>query len=155
LHELPPVDKEAKAILELTNNDLLAALSMAENQLNVLYNRAQVLMSLAGIVVTVTGFSGRLIAGSSLAAQVFLITGLFVTLGSVIWVFLRVMRIRWITTMVAENKEKALEQALIRRNSKTRAYRIGGKILCIGLFLYSISIALMLLSPTALEIPVR
>lgn len=129
----PELKAEAATILELCKGDMLAALHIAENQLNIIYTRAQVLMSLAGMVVTVTGFSGRLIAGSSLAAQVFLITGLFVTLASVIWVFQRVMRVRWITTMVVENKEQALEQALIHRNRKTRAYLIGGRILCAGL----------------------
>jgi len=146
---------EAKAILELTNNDLLAALSVAQRQLDVIYTRAQVLLSLAGMVVTVTGFSGRLIAGSSPLAQVFLVAGLFVSLTSAIWVFLRVMRVRWVTVMVAEHPKTALEQALQRRDSKTRAYAIGGTILCIGLILYCIAIALMLLDPVTIQGPVR
>ncbi|MGJ8650202.1 MAG: hypothetical protein ACSHX4_07575 [Opitutaceae bacterium] len=146
---------EAKAILELTNNDLLAALNVAQKQLDVIYTRAQVLLSLAGMVVTVTGFSGRLIAGSSLMAQIFLVAGLFVSLSSAIWVFLRVMRVRWVTAMVAEDKENALAQALERRDTKTRAYAVGGSILCIGLVLYCISIALMLVDPVAVVGPVR
>ncbi|MDP4878416.1 MAG: hypothetical protein NWR36_00885 [Opitutales bacterium] len=146
---------EAKAILELTNNDLLAALNVAQKQLDVIYTRAQVLLSLAGMVVTVTGFSGRLIAGSSLMAQIFLVAGLFVSLSSAIWVFLRVMRVRWVTAMVAEDKENALAQALERRDNKTRAYAVGGTILCIGLVLYCISIALMLVDPVAVAGPVR
>lgn len=146
---------EAKAILELTNNDLLAALNVAQKQLDVIYTRAQVLLSLAGMVVTVTGFSGRLIAGSSLMAQIFLVAGLFVSLSSAIWVFLRVMRVRWVTAMVAEDKETALVHALQRRDNKTRAYAVGGSILCIGLILYCISIALMLVDPVAITGPVR
>ncbi|MGB7156722.1 MAG: hypothetical protein WBD40_01570 [Tepidisphaeraceae bacterium] len=35
----------------------------------VLHNRAQVLLALCGIVVTTTGFSGRLVAGTNAAAQ--------------------------------------------------------------------------------------
>ena len=146
---------EAKAILELTNNDLLTALNVAQKQLDVIYTRAQVLLSLAGMVVTVTGFSGRLIAGSSLMAQIFLVAGLFVSLSSAIWVFLRVMRVRWVTAMVAEDKENALVQALQRRDNKTRAYAVGGTILCIGLVLYCISIALMLVDPVSVVGPVR
>ena len=60
---------EAKAILKLCKEDPKAALEIVESQLNTLYARAQILLSLAGIVVTVTGFSGRLIAGSSPLAQ--------------------------------------------------------------------------------------
>jgi hypothetical protein len=151
----PSTDKEAFTILELTNQDLMAALKVAENQLNIIYTRAQVLMSLAGMVVTVTGFSGRLIASSSLTAQLFLISGLFVTLTSVIWVFMKVMRVRWVTILATNNKDTALQCALNHRNRKTNAYKIGGIILCVGLILYSISIALMLITPTPFVGPVR
>lgn len=155
MNETPTVEKEALTILELTNHDLMAALKVAENQLNIIYTRAQVLMSLAGMVVTVTGFSGRLIASSSLAAQLFLVSGLFVTLTSVIWVFLKVMRVRWVTILATTCKDSALECALTHRNRKTKAYKIGGTILCIGLILYSISIALMLIDPSPVVGPVR
>ena len=90
-------ESEAKAILKLVDNNLKAALEIAERQLNTVYTRAQVLLSLAGVVVTVTGFSGRLIAGSSGLAQIFLVAGLFVSLSSAIWVFLNVMPVRWVT----------------------------------------------------------
>ena len=151
----PEIKAEATTILELCKGDLMAALKVAEGQLNILYTRAQVLMSLAGMVVTVTGFSGRLIAGSSQAAQVFLIAGLFVSLSSAAWVFSRVMRVRWVTSLASEDKEHALEHALYRRNQKTKAYTIGGTLLFIGLLLYAISIALMLIDPVAIQSPVR
>ncbi len=133
----------------------MAALKVAEQQLNVVYTRAQVLMSLAGMVVTVTGFSGRLIAGSSTLAQVFLVAGLFVSLSSAAWVFRRVMRVRWVTSLASEDQATALENALERRDRKTSAYTIGGTLLFIGLLLYGISIALMLIDPVAINGPVR
>jgi len=150
-----PVEAEATAILALTKGDLLRALEIAQNQLNVIYVRAQVLMSLSGLVVTVTGFSGRLIAGSSLIAQLFLVAGLFLCLCSTVWVFLRVMRVRWVTSMLGGEEKAALVQALIHRDRKTRAYALGGRILCVGLALYGVSIALMLTNPVALSGPVR
>lgn len=149
------ITQEAKAILTLTEGSMKAAMEVAQKQLDVIYLRAQVLMSLAGMVVTVTGFSGRLIAGSSTAAQIFLVAGLFVSLSSAIWVFLRVMRVRWVTVFLAENPDTALEQALLRRDQKTCAYKKGGLALCIGLVLYCISISLMLLDPASIEGPVR
>lgn len=153
----PPVNvkDEAKTILELCKGDMMAALEVTQGQLDLVYTRAQVLMSLAGMVVTVTGFSGRLIAGSSHLAQCFLVAGLFVSLSSAIWVFMRVMKVRWVTGLVAEDPEHALEIALTRRNHKTQAYAIGGTILFIGLVLYCISISLMLVDPVAIQGPVR
>ncbi len=151
----PKVQAEAQTIMELCNGDLMAALKVAEQQLNIVYTRAQVLMSLAGMVVTVTGFSGRLIAGSSTLAQIFLVAGLFVSLSSAAWVFRRVMRVRWVTVLASEDRAHALENAIDRRNRKTEAYTIGGTLLFIGLLLYGISIALMLVDPVAIQGPVR
>jgi Zn-dependent protease with chaperone function len=148
-------ESEAKAILKLADNNLKGALEIAERQLNTIYTRAQVLLSLAGMVVTVTGFSGRLIAGSSSVAQAFLVAGLFVSLSSAIWVFLRVMGVRWVTVFLDEDADYALQETIIRRDRKTKSYQIGGIILCIGLILYCISIALMLLDPVAIQGPVR
>ncbi|MEM6884208.1 MAG: hypothetical protein AAF571_04195 [Verrucomicrobiota bacterium] len=152
--QVDPKD-EAQAILRINDGDMMQSLAVVQKQLDVIYSRAQILMSLAGVVVTVTGFSGRLIAGSSQAAQIFLVSGLFVSLGSVIWVFWRVMRVRWVTILLAADPEHALENALVRRNNKNSAYCTGGKILCIGLILYSVSIALMLMNPEIVSGPVR
>ncbi|HBR94095.1 MAG TPA: hypothetical protein DEA90_08015 [Opitutae bacterium] len=151
----PAIQAEAKTILELCQGDLMAALKVAESQLNIVYTRAQVLMSLAGMVVTVTGFSGRLIAGSSSAAQLFIVAGLLVSLSSAAWVFRRVMRVQWVTSLASQDREHALEQALYRRNRKTSAYTLGGTLLFIGLVLYAIAIALMLTNPVAISGPVR
>ncbi len=139
--------EEATKILSLTNQDLLKALELLEKQLNTLHARAQVLMSLAGIVVTVTGFSGRLIASTSLISQISVIAGLVTVLISAVWVFSQVMGIKWVTTGLTENQSESLERIIERRNRKTRAYSRGGVILCVGLVLYSIAFALMLLNP--------
>ena len=151
----PTPEEEAKVFLSLTDGALKPALEMAQRQLDVVYMRAQVLMSLAGVVVTTTGFSGRLIAGTSTLAQIFLIAGLAVTLCSAVWVFLRVMRVRWVTVLLCENPENPIASAIYRRNRKTKAYSIGGLILFVGLALYCVSIGIMLLNPEPLQVPVR
>jgi len=140
-------DQEASRLLSLTGNGYLKAMEILEKQLNVLHLRAQVLMSLAGIVITVTGFSGRSIAGTSFVAQVLVISGLATVLVSAIWVFSRVMTIKWLTTETAETPEIILQEIIKRRNRKTRAYVVGGRILCLGLLFYSIAFSIMLLNP--------
>lgn len=124
--------EEANNILSLTKNDMLKALELLEKQLNTLNLRAQVLMSLAGIVLTVTGFSERLIAATSPISQVLVISGLATVLTSAVWVFSRVMGIKWVTTGLTGNSAESLEKIIERRNRKTRAYSRGGVILCIG-----------------------
>lgn len=148
-------DEEARRILSLHNGNTASALSMVENQLNVLYTRAQVLLSLSGVVISVTGFSGRLIAATDRLAQGLLISGLALVLLSAVRVFSRVMRIRWVTRDLTDDPLATLISAISRRNQKTASYRQGGFLLCVGLALYFGSIAIMLLNPGPVNLPVR
>ena len=60
---------EARNILALCSGDRLRAFEMVQGQLAVLVLRTQVMLSLSGIVITVTGFSGRAIAATSMLAR--------------------------------------------------------------------------------------
>lgn len=141
-------EQEADVILSLAEGDRLRALELVERQLNILHGRAQVLLSLAGVVVTVTGFSGRTIAGTSSLSRILVITGLGVVLLSAIWLYSKVMKIKWVTGEVGEEITASIAAILLRRNAKTRAYTVGGIILCIGITIYCAAVALMLLAPT-------
>lgn len=152
-----PIDAatEARRILEMCEGSLMQAMGVVERQLATLHSRAQVLFSFCGVVVTVTGFSGRLIAGTNTAAQVCVVLGLAVVIGCAFYVFHSVMTLRWTTQRLGTSSEETLRQVLERRNLKTHAYRKGGYILFIGLVLYGIAVTLMLLNPAPLEVPAR
>ena len=141
-------NREAKMVFKLCDGNLLEALKIYEQQLNVLQSRAQVLMSLAGVVLTITGFSGQRIAGTSRFAQVCVIAGLGVVLLSAIWIWKKVLGIRWMTSDLAGEPEAILSQIIERRDAKTKAYAVGGFILCLGFVLYSIAFAKMLIFTT-------
>lgn len=136
---------EAASIYSLSGNDMLKSIEMLERQLNVLHTRAQVLMTLSGVIVTVTGFSGRIIAGTSLLAKISIICGLLVVLCSAIWTWNKVMSIKWITADIEGDPVDCLSRIIERRSAKTKAYKFGGIILCVGFLIYSIAIAQMLL----------
>ena len=68
-------DQEADRILSVYVNDLPNIMTMLERQFVVLHNRAQVLLTLCGIVISTTGFSGRVIAGTNPMAQFLIIAG--------------------------------------------------------------------------------
>ncbi len=139
--------KEAQDILRLTEQNTLKALEIIERQLFAIYTRAQALVGLAGVVITVTGFSGRRIAGTSLPAQLLIIGGLATVLGCIIWIYMSVMKINWSTSALSEDPVDCLLKLIERRNSKTRAYLLGGYVFFFGLALYCISVSLMLLRP--------
>lgn len=146
---------EASRILAMCDNNLQAAMAVIERQFNTLHNRAQVLFSFCGIVITVTGFSGRLIAGTSDLAQGLIIAGLAVVVACAFYMFHSVMTLRWATQRLAESNEETILRVIRRRNLKTSAYRRGGYILFVGIILYGLAIAIMLLNPVPLEVPVR
>lgn len=139
--------QEAQRLLDVCQGDVVKALDILEGQLNVLHMRAQVITSLAGVVITVTGFSGRIIAGSNLVGMWSIVLGLGVVLASAIWTMVKVMPIRWITRDLHSTDLQALVDIIDRRNRKTIAYQRGGVILSVGMTLYGIAVAQMLLNP--------
>ena len=147
--------EEAARILSMCDQNLQAAMAVVERQFNTLHNRAQVLFRFCGIVMTVTGFSGRLIAGTNDLAQVFIVAGLAVVVGCAFYIFHSVMTLRWATQRLACSAEETMLLVIRRRNLKTSAYRRGGYILFVGIILYGAAIAIMLLNPVPLDVPIR
>lgn len=137
-------NNEAERLYDACDHNILTAMAIIESQLNVVYARSQVLVGLAGAVVTVTGFSGTNIASTSTAAQILAIAGLAIVLSATVWVFLRVMGIRWATTELSDDALHTIEVLLQRRDQKTIAYSIGGRVMCLGLLTYGLAVALLL-----------
>ena len=108
MNRLATPEEDAEQLLSLTKDDLMKSIETIERQLFAIYQRAQILLSLAGVVLTVTGFSGRIIAGTSLIAQILVISGLATVLASAVWVYMRVMSIRWVTTQLCEDPVECL-----------------------------------------------
>lgn len=147
--------EEAVAILNLVKGDAAAAIGMLQHQLDVVYARAQALIGLSGIVVTVTGFSGRLIAATHRPAQVLVILGLATVLAAAFVVVRGVMRIRWVTSTLDSDPLRTMEAAIVQRDAKTAALHLGGVILFWGLGFYALAMAMMLLNPEPIGVPVR
>lgn len=157
LKDTGPMDSETEAtrILEMCGGRLMDAMAVLERQFSTLHNRAQVLFSFCGIVVTVTGFSGRLIAGTNTAAQVLIVSGLAAVIGCAFYIYHSVMTLRWATQRLDETNERTMRRVIERRNCKTTAYKRGGYFLFFGIILYALAIAIMLLNPVPLEVPAR
>jgi hypothetical protein len=130
-------------------------MSMLERQFAVLHNRAQVLLTLCGIVISTTGFSGRLIAGTNLAAQLLVILGVSLVLASAAVVVWGVQHLSWLTLQKGELIREWLVICLAYRDHKTRCYRLGIALMLFGLAAYVVAISIMLLNPQPILVPVR
>lgn len=149
-------EAEAAQVVGFFGGDRAGALALIERQLSALQIRAQMLLGFAAVAVTTTGFSGRLIAGTNLLAQILVITALAVILGSCFYIFHRVLSLEWvISRSLGPDFPAALAAMIAHRNRKTRAYRTGSTAVLIGFVLYGAAIAIMLLYPHPLNVPVR
>jgi hypothetical protein len=129
---------------------------LLERQLNILHQRSQVVIGFAAVAITTTGFSGRLIAGTNFHAQTLIILSLAIILLSCIWIFIRVLAVKWVLTRCIQPELTQTLAAIITcRDSKTAAYRVGSIGVFLGLAIYSAALAIMLLNPTPLTIPIR
>lgn len=140
------IQREFSLILELTRDDPHTAFQMLERQLGVLVLRTQVLLSLCGIVVTVTGFSGRTIAQTSTVARTLVAGGIVVVLLAAVVSIWGVLRLQWLTQIPAKDWRELLVEGLRIRYRKSR-FLAAALVLFIGGFsCYVLAIALMLLA---------
>lgn len=135
---------EAERILKLAGDPRLAY-EMVERQLAVLVLRTQVILSLSGIVITVTGFSGRAVAQVSLLARLLIVAGMFVVLAAAAVGVVGVLRVSWLSHVITENPVETLERALAIRNQKSRYLSLSLLMWVAGFALYCVAVAQLLL----------
>ena len=142
-------------MLDRYGDDWPGMMAVLERQFGVLHNRSQVLLTLCGIVVSTTGFSGRLVAGTNVLSQALIVSGLAFILASAGVVVLGVLHLRWLTMQGGETPAAWLVTSLAYRDRKTKFYRVGIVLLLIGLILYGGSLAVTLLNPEEDALPPR
>lgn len=147
--------QEVDRILHEYDAKLPEIMAMLERQFTVLHNRAQVLLALCGIVISTTGFSGRIIAGTNRPAQLFIVAGVGLVLATACVVAWGVLHLRWLTLQPGGDTRAWLDASIAYRNRKTNSYRFGVVLLLVGLTCYCASIAIMLLNPHVDGLPAR
>ena len=140
------LDEEARLLLSLCKGDELRAFNMVQGQLGVLVLRTQVMLSLSGIVITVTGFSGRAIAQTGVIARASIAAGLFVVLMAAVVAIGGVLRLRWLTQILDEDPLVTLTRALAIREQKGRYLSIAQALFVVGFGLYCFAIAQLLMT---------
>jgi hypothetical protein len=145
VHRSATRDEETRHLLALYDGDAATIMGCIEGQLTILSGRAQTLLSLAGITITVTGFSGANIARSGRPAAFLLVSGLVLVLVAASMAMRGILAVRWTTSIRPCSLEAAIHAALDVRDAKTRAFSRSLGILILGLSLYVASVAYLLL----------
>lgn len=136
---------EAERILKLARDPKLA-FEIVERQLAVLVLRTQVMLSLSGIVITVTGFSGRAVAQTSPFARGCIVAGMVLVLAAAAVAIGGVLRLRfWLTQFLDDDPLVTLERGLEVRDKKARFLSAALVLFVIGFALYCLAVAQLLL----------
>ncbi len=137
---------EVTRILALTKGDTEKAYGVVERQLSVLVLRTQVMLSLSGIVITVTGFSGRSIAQTNELARLLVSAGILIVLGAAGTAIGGVLRLRWLTQELRDDARETLDRMLEIRDAKSRFLSAALVLFLVGFSCYCVAIAQMLLA---------
>lgn len=113
---------------------------------SLLQTRAQMLLGLATICLTITGFSGPRMAASNGWSRFFIGFGLTFVLLSVMALVAGPLRLRWMTAWKAGDMERTLLLHIRQRNVRTLFYRVAMILLLIGLTGYLLSLVFYLLT---------
>ena len=97
-------------------------------------SRSQLLLTLATITLTITGFSGPRIADANYLTGPLMAVGLSFVLLAVAMILLGTLRIRWVTQLIDPDQTIASIATIIAyRNRKTRLYIVELSCLVLGL----------------------
>lgn len=137
--------EEADSLLAMHAPDGLAeCLRIISAQFVVLQTRSQFLLTLATIVLTITGFSGPRIAASGVFARAAMATGLVLVLVAILALLLN-LRIRWLTQFRGADARATLVEILTYRNGKRQAYAWIITLLLLGLASYVAAVVAFLI----------
>jgi hypothetical protein len=139
--------EEARAILALCDGDQRTAFEMVQGQLGTIVLRTQVMLSLSGIVITVTGFSGKAIATTSNLARITVVAGLALVLAAAAVAVVGVLRLRWLTQELRPTPLETLERGIRIRDAKTRSLGVALVLFVVGFSLYCFAVAQLLVAP--------
>jgi hypothetical protein len=133
LRKLQPAE-ELQYLKEIHGKDNYPKLfAVLIGHFDVLQSRAQMLLSLIAICMTVTGFSGPSIAKSGLLAKGMLIFGLSFVLISSLLLVLGPLQLRWGTQRRGVTVDESITALIERRNVRTIKYHMASALLVIGL----------------------
>lgn len=143
-------DEEAAHLLALHGGELRPVLDQLERHLGVLQSRSALLLTVATLALTITGFSGPRIAEASALSRYGLACGLVLVLAGMVVTLLGTLRVSWLTQLVdGRPAPVVVASALAYRAAKTRLFQVQLLLLVLGLACYVFAVIAFLVAPGA------
>lgn len=137
-------EEEVEFLKEIHGDDYGKLFGAVKESFALLQTRSQMLLGLATICLTITGFSGPRMAQSNAFSRFFIGFGLSFVLAAVVATVAGPLRFQWITAWKAGSLDETLIENIRRRDSKTCLYRVATFLLLIGLSGYLLSLIFFL-----------
>lgn len=128
--------EELEFLKEIHGGEMAKVFGSLRESFSLLQIRSQMLLGLATICLTITGFSGPRMAAATPYSRVFIGTGLLFVLLSVVCIVTGPLQLRWMTAWKAGDMDQTLTAHLRRRDFKTRLYKMAMACLLTGLTCY-------------------
>lgn len=126
---------EARRLLALHKDDAARTYDVVRTQFLVLQQRSQLLLTLATITLTITGFSGPKMVQSGDFTRIAMCLGLALVLAAVL-VLLSGLRVKWLSQFDAGTAEATLAEAIAYRDRKTLQFQAEIVLLGLGIASY-------------------
>ena len=136
---------EARRLLDVHHGDAARTYDVVRQQFLVLQQRSQLLLTLATITLTITGFSGPKMVQSGGFTRWGMAVGLTLVLASML-VLLGGLRVKWLSQFDAGSPEATLAEAIAYRDRKTTHFQAEIALLAAGLACYVAAIIAYLLT---------
>ncbi|MFI5358227.1 MAG: hypothetical protein ACHQ4G_12920 [Opitutales bacterium] len=147
LHDTP--EAEARQLLDdQAGQGRNGAIAVLMQQFNVLQTRAQIMLTITTLTLTITGFSGPKIAAAGMFAKAAMVAGILATLASTLLILGGSLRIRWVTQFQGATDLEFVTRVLGYRNRKTRLFFAEICLLVAGLACYVASVVAYFLTAT-------
>ena len=139
LHQTP--ESEARQLLALQGErGIKGAIDTLMQQFQVLQTRAQIMLTITTLALTITGFSGPKIAAAGLFARTSMVLGILLVLASTLLILGGSLRIQWVTQFRADDNHTLIVSILRYRNAKTKLFFAEICFLVAGLAFYVSSV---------------
>jgi cytochrome c oxidase assembly factor CtaG len=126
---------EARRLLALHGGDAARTYDVVRQQFMVLQTRSQLLLTLATITLTITGFSGPKMVESGPFTRWAMVAGLALVLVAVL-LLLAGLNVRWLSQFDAGSPEATLAEAIAYRDRKTWRFQAEIALLAAGVAAY-------------------
>lgn len=139
LHATPEFEAQ-QLLAQQGERGITGAIDILMQQFQVLQTRAQIMLTITTLALTITGFSGPKIAAAGAFARTSMVLGILLVLASTLLILGGSLRIQWVTQFKAADDHALVTTILRYRNTKTRLFFVEICFLVAGLACYVSSV---------------